>query len=98
MQAVLRRFPASDGVTIATHELGNGRPLVLLHGLFSNADMNWLRWGTADVLAAAGLRVIMPEFRAHGASDAPHDDAAYPRDILARDILQLIGHLRLEDF
>ena len=31
-------FAAPDGVTLAWHEQGEGRPVVLLHGLFSDAD------------------------------------------------------------
>lgn len=94
------RFTASDGVELAWHELGEkeARPVVLLHGLFSNADTNWIRFGHAAEIAGRGLRVIMPDLRAHGESDAPHEAAAYPPDILARDGLQLIGHLGLEDY
>ncbi len=76
--AALHRWAASDGVELAWHEKGEGRPLVLLHGLFSDAAMNWIKFGHAERLAAAGYRVIMPDLRAHGASSAPHDAAAYP--------------------
>jgi pimeloyl-ACP methyl ester carboxylesterase len=92
------RFASFDGQEIAWRELGEGRPVVLLHGLFSHAEMNWLRWGTAQTVADAGFRVIMPEFRAHGASAAPHDEAAYPADVLARDVEALVAHLDLVDF
>ena len=61
-------FTAADGVDLAWHELGEGRPLVLLHGLFSDADTNWLKFGHAAAIAAAGFRVIMPDLRAHGES------------------------------
>lgn len=94
----LRRFASFDGVEIAWRELGDGRPLVLLHGLFSNAEMNWIRWGTANLLGEAGFRVILPDFRGHGQSDAPHDAAAYPPDVLARDTEELVRHLGLVDF
>ena len=40
-------FNAADGVPLAWHELGEGRPVLLLHGLFSNARTNWLRFGHA---------------------------------------------------
>jgi pimeloyl-ACP methyl ester carboxylesterase len=94
----LRTFPSFDGVSIAWREIGDGRPLVLLHGLFSNAEMNWIRWGTAALLAEAGFRVILPDFRGHGLSEAPHEAAAYPPDVLARDVTALVRHLDLEDF
>lgn len=91
-------FIAPDGVRLAWHELGEGRPIILIHGLFSNADMNWIRFGHAAKLAKLGYRVIMPDLRAHGASDAPHDPARYPPDVLADDQFALIRHLGLEDF
>ncbi|HEX8062153.1 MAG TPA: alpha/beta fold hydrolase, partial [Allosphingosinicella sp.] len=92
------RFTASDGVGLAWHELGEGRAVVLLHGLFSSADMNWIRFGHAAEIASRGFRVIMPDLRAHGESDAPHDEASYPPDILARDGFELIAHLALTDY
>ena len=92
------RFISSDGVGLAWHEMGEGRPAVLLHGLFSNADMNWIRFGHAAELAKRGFRVIMPDLRAHGESDSPRDPAAYPPDVLARDGLELVAHLGLADF
>src|SRR5687768_311277 len=91
-------FIASDGVRLAWHELGSGRTVLLLHGLFSNAETNWIKFDHASEVASRGFRVIMPDLRAHGASDAPHDNASYPPDILARDGLELIAHLKLEDF
>ena len=95
---VNRRFTASDGVALAWHELGEGRPVVLLHGLFSNAETNWLKFGHAAEIAGRGFRVIMPDLRGHGESSAPHDPAAYPPDILARDGLELVAHLDLSDY
>lgn len=91
-------FTAPDGVRLAWHELGTGRPIILIHGLFSNADMNWIRFGHAAKVAAQGYRVIMPDLRAHGASDAPHDPALYPADVLADDGFALIAHLGLGDY
>jgi pimeloyl-ACP methyl ester carboxylesterase len=91
-------FTTSDGYGLVWYELGQGRPVVLLHGLFSNAETNWLRFGHADAIAARGLRVILPDLRGHGASAAPHDPAAYPPDVLARDAAELIAHLGLADY
>ncbi|HEY0033352.1 MAG TPA: alpha/beta fold hydrolase [Devosia sp.] len=91
-------FTAPDGVELAWHELGEGRPVLLLHGLFSNADVNWIKFGHAADIAARGFRVIMPDLRAHGKSAAAHDEASYPPDVLAHDGLALIDHLGLTDF
>ena len=98
MVTEIRRFEAEDGVRIAWRELGEGRPVVLIHGLFSNAETNWLRYGHAEAIAARGFRVILPDLRAHGESDKPHDAACYPPDILAEDGLALVRHLGLSDY
>ena len=92
------RFSADDGVALAWHELGAGRPLVLIHGYFSNAFTNWVRYGHAALLADAGFRVIMPDLRGHGDSGKPHDPAAYPPDVLMRDGFALLAHLGLTDY
>ena len=89
---------ASDGIRLAYHEIGEGRPAVLLHGLFSDAVMNWIKFGHAARIAAAGFRVIMPDLRAHGLSGRPHDPEHYPPGILARDLRELITLLGLTDF
>ena len=91
-------WTASDGVELAYHELGEGRPVILLHGLFSDANMNWIKFGNAERIAAAGFRVIMPDLRAHGLSGKPHGAEHYPKGILARDLKELIAHLALDEF
>ena len=91
-------FAASDGTSLAWHELGEGRAVVLLHGLFSDAETNWIKFGHAAELAARGFRAIMPDLRAHGESAKPHDEASYPPDVLAHDGLALIDHLGLSDY
>ncbi|VAW01036.1 Hydrolase [hydrothermal vent metagenome] len=91
-------FASFDGVNLKIHEIGEGKPVILLHGLFSNADTNWIKFGQAKLLANAGFRVIMPDLRAHGASEAPHDGSAYPDDVLVQDIFALIEYLGLEDY
>ena len=87
-----------DGVRIAWRELGEGRPVVLIHGYFSDAQTNWIKYGHAAAIAAKGFRVIMPDLRAHGDSDRPHDPASYPPDALTRDGHALISHLGLTDY
>lgn len=91
-------FESFDGTRLAIHRTGEGRPVVLLHGLFSSAQMNWIKWGHADLLADAGFEAIMLDFRVHGDSDAPRDPAKYPKDVLVRDIAALVGHLGLEHY
>ena len=91
-------WTASDGVELAFHEMGQGKAVVLLHGLFSDAKMNWIKFGHAARIADSGFRVIMPDLRAHGESAKPHDAGHYPPGILARDLGELIEHLGLAEF
>ena len=78
-----------DGVRIAYQELGEGRPIVLVHG-FMGAGSQWITGGHAAALAAAGFRVIMPDLRGHGESERHCD---YPPDVLADDLLALVDGL-----
>jgi pimeloyl-ACP methyl ester carboxylesterase len=94
----IHHWSASDGVDLVWHETGQGRPAILLHGLFSDANMNWIKFGHAERIAAAGFRVIMPDLRAHGMSGKPHGAQFYPKGVLARDVRELVDHLGLSDF
>jgi pimeloyl-ACP methyl ester carboxylesterase len=98
MTATAHFWTASDGVELAYREMGVGRPVVLLHGLFSDAETNWIRFGTAQRIVDRGFRVIMPDLRAHGLSDKPHEPGHYPRGILARDLHDLVATLALGEF
>ncbi|MBB6253913.1 alpha/beta fold hydrolase [Nitrospirillum iridis] len=91
-------FHGRDGQRLAFRELGQGRPLVLIHGYFSTATINWLKYGHAARIAERGFRVIMPDLRAHGDSAKPHEVSAYPADVLAEDGLALVDHLGLTDY
>jgi len=69
---------------------GQGRPLVILHGLFGTLD-NWQtlarRWATE-----AGLRVVSVDLRNHGRSfHSPEHSYA----LMAQDVLALFDHLQL---
>ncbi|WP_088182127.1 alpha/beta fold hydrolase [Sphingobium sp. Z007] len=87
-----------DGLPIAVHMVGTGRDLVLIHGYFSNAYTNWIRYGHAAKLVEAGFRLILPDLRGHGDSAKPHDPAAYPADALTDDNLGLVAQLGLTDY
>src|SRR6202046_3251962 len=88
------QFPANDGARLAYRETGSGRPLILLHG-FMGTGSDWLDHGPGDTLAETGFRLVLPDFRGHGQSPRPHDQPAYPPDVLADDALALISHLGL---
>src|SRR5882757_6277638 len=94
----IHHFRSRDGLELAYREMGTGRPLVLIHGFFSTAMVNWVRYGHAAKIAARGYRVIMPDLRGHGDSAKPHEAADYPPDVLADDGFALVEHLELTDY
>ena len=89
---------AFDGERLVVHRLGKGAPLLLLHGLFSDAETNWIKFGHAACLAATGYEVFMPDLRAHGDSAAPHAASAYPENILIRDAVSVVTHYGFDDY
>lgn len=71
-------------------ELGEGDPLMILHGLFGFSD----NWQTHAKKLAEYYRVILVDLRNHGRSDWS-DDFSY--EIMADDVLELCDDLNLED-
>lgn len=96
MTITTEHFASFDCTRLAFHTEGKGRPVLLLHGLFSSAQMNWIKWGHGARLATAGFKAIMLDFRVHGQSEAPREASAYPPGVLVRDVAALAEHLGLE--
>ena len=84
----------SDGVKIHYMVLGQGSPVVLIHGFGANADWNWFSNGIADALAKKH-RVIAIDCRGHGRSDRPHEPQKYG-DRLWMDVIELLDHLGIK--
>ena len=93
----VHRFSSRDGVELAWREIGDGQPVVLLHGLFGSGTL-MADSRLALAIAERGFRVILPDLRGHGDSGRPHDPACYPPNVLADDGLALIDHLGLVDY
>ncbi len=65
----------------------DGRPVVLLHGF----PEFWYGWkNQIGALAAAGMRVIVPDQRGYNLSDKPGGLSAYRMGELAGDVIRLI--------
>jgi pimeloyl-ACP methyl ester carboxylesterase len=84
----------SNGVKIKYIVEGEGAPVVLIHGAYSSADMNWRLPGTIRALAAH-YRVIALDVRGHGDSDKPDREDAYGIE-MAEDVVRLLDHLKIE--
>jgi pimeloyl-ACP methyl ester carboxylesterase len=86
----LGRFTASDGTQIAYDEVGEGRPLVLLHGLMAHRGFFDRQRALSD-----GFRLVGIDLRGHGQSG--NGGALPDLEILADDVARLVEHLDLED-
>lgn len=94
------RFKTFDGLNLAWTETGspNGRPTLVLHGFLASAQLNWIDPGLASAMASTGRRIILPDLRGHGQSEAPTSPAAYPKDALPQDQEVLLAQLGMTDF
>lgn len=84
-----RRVRMQDGAELHVEESGApGDPaLILLHG-FPELGYSWRH--QVPALADAGFRVIVPDMRGFGRSDAPAALDAYTIEVLAADVLGLL--------
>lgn len=84
----------SNGVRIHYTDEGSGEPVILIHGVAANADLNWRRPGVTRLLAKH-FRVIAFDLRGHGLSDKPTDPAKYGVEMI-EDIPRLMDHLGIQ--
>jgi pimeloyl-ACP methyl ester carboxylesterase len=89
----LREFTSSDGVRLAYKDLGDGprTPIVFCHGLAASGEQFV---ADAPFFASRGHRVLVPDLRGHGRSDAPAalTDASLGIARLASDLLEMLDH------
>ena len=88
-------FFEHEGLRLAYRDDGDpAAPVVmLLHGFASSMTVNWVDPGWVATLTGAGYRTVSFDHRGHGASDKPHDGAAYTPQKMAGDAAALMAHL-----
>jgi pimeloyl-ACP methyl ester carboxylesterase len=84
---------ATNGIQLAVHELGEGPAVVLLHG-FPELAYSW-RYQIGPIVDA-GFRVIAPNQRGFGDSDAPAEALTYSVKNLVADLVGLLDALEIE--
>jgi pimeloyl-ACP methyl ester carboxylesterase len=87
---VSHRWVAVGGLRMHVAEAGAGDPLLLVHGW----PQNWFCWRRVVPLLTDRYRLIMPDLRGHGWSEAPR--FGYDKEQLATDLLTLLGELGLD--
>ena len=87
-------FVINQDIRIFYEVIGQGQPLVLLHGFAGNSK-DWKRNGYIEKLSD-DYRLILIDERGHGLSDKPHDPAAYKIQTRASDIVAVLAGLDLQ--
>jgi pimeloyl-ACP methyl ester carboxylesterase len=84
-------IPAPDGGSIHVLEKGQGRPLVLIHGITLQARI----WAPQFHLMADRYRILAMDVRGHGRSTA--GSGGFGRRVAAGDVKALLEHFDLQD-
>lgn len=82
-----------EPITLSVHEGGEGPAVLLSHG-FPELAYSWRHQYQA--LVDAGFRVIVPDQRGYGASDAPPGIETYDIDHLTGDLVGILDALEIE--
>jgi pimeloyl-ACP methyl ester carboxylesterase len=90
VEGVEHRSVEVRGIRLHVAEAGKGDPVLLLHGW----PQHWYVWRKVIPALAQDNRVIAPDLRGFGWSDAP--SGGYEKHELARDVLALMDELEIE--
>ena len=90
VDGVEHRYAEVDGFRMHYAEAGSGEPLILQHGW----PQHWWVWRHQIPALAERYRVIVPDLRGYGWSEAPR--AGYEKLRLARDVVALMDELGIE--
>ncbi|ASD23061.1 hydrolase [Cryobacterium sp. LW097] len=90
LAGVRHRFLDLPGLRMHVAEAGSGPPLVLLHGF----PQHWWAWRKVIPALAANYRVICPDLRGAGWTEAPPD--GYTSEQLVADVVALLDALHLD--
>ena len=90
LPGVEHRFVRAGGVGLHVAEAGDGEPVVLLHGW----PQHWYCWRRVIPRLAEQHRVLCPDLRGFGWSDAPR--SSYSKHELAGDIIASLDALELD--
>lgn len=84
---------SNNGLLIHYEVVGEGYPLVLLHGSFGSLE-DWRDLGYVEALRAQ-RKLILIDARGHGKSDKPHDPSSYSLAARTADIVAVLDDLQI---
>jgi pimeloyl-ACP methyl ester carboxylesterase len=84
-----------NGINISYDVMGEGPPIILIHGFASNRIVNWEDSGWYEYFLSKGRQVIALDLRGHGESQKLYGIGDYTLDVISTDILALMDHLEI---
>jgi pimeloyl-ACP methyl ester carboxylesterase len=89
----IHKYVTTNGIRMHVVEAGSGLPVLLCHG-FPELWYSWRHQLTA--LAKAGFRVIAPDQRGYGETEAPQAIESYSIHYLVGDLIGLLDALEID--
>jgi pimeloyl-ACP methyl ester carboxylesterase len=90
VEGVEHRYAQVNGFRMHYAEAGSGEPLILQHGW----PQHWWAWRNQIPALAERYRVIVPDLRGYGWSEAP--SSGYEKSQFAADVIALMDELGIE--
>jgi len=90
-----QEYVARDGVTLNYQKRGQGKPLLMIHGLGSSS----IDWELQYADLGEHYELIMPDLRGHGESTQAYFDMPNPQQSMsqfAHDVIDLMEHLNIK--
>lgn len=91
---MLMPYATNRGVRLYYEVIGQGSPILLIHGFFSSLE-DWKEFGYVERLQQ-DYQLILLDVRGRGASDKPHHPEAYSLPLLVDDIVLILDELHLQ--
>lgn len=84
-------FISSNGVTYHVQVMGEGEPIVFLHGFTGNIAT----WSNATETLRYSYQCIFIDIIGHGETDSPDDSSRYHIETVAKDIIHILDVLAI---
>lgn len=88
----MQRFETTDGCELQYRDIGEGKPVILLHGSFQSGA--FFKKQYTDEALTADHRLVIPDLRGHGESSKPA--YGYRISRLAKDVQELVAYLDID--
>lgn len=86
-------FTTNQDISLHYIEKGEGQPVILIHGILANSNLNW-RFPKIINRLSKNFYVVSFDLRGHGKSDKPNGEEMYGIQ-LVNDVCRIMDHLNI---